>query len=196
VIDETSSLEDVCFEVAAALDRFAIEGVLTGGSAATVYAPDAYTSLDADFVLANSPDRKQLRDALADIGYIPMATTGMFKHPSTRFTIDFPRGPLAVGGDYVHETATLERGGIRLRILTPTDCVRDRLAHFYHWNDYTALTAAVAVAKSHRETVDIEQVRLWTERESGLGPTDYRGKFQNFLERLDHGPNAAIGRPE
>jgi hypothetical protein len=184
VIDETSSLADVCFEVAAALDHFSIEAVLTGGSAATVYAPEAYMSYDADFVLIKRPDRQRLRYALAEVGFVQAATAGMFSHPRTGFTIDFPNGPLAAGGDYIHEITTLERGDMRLCILTPTDCVRDRLAHFYHWNDYTALTAAVAVAKSHRADIGLESLGSWTERESGLGKTNFRAKYQEFLERL------------
>jgi hypothetical protein len=183
VIDETSSLEDVCFEVGTSLDRFQIEGVLTGGSAATVYAPKAYNSMDADFVLENFPGRKKLEAALADVGFLPTAAAGMFAHPRTRFTIDFPSGPLAVGGDYIRKTAVLERGNMRLRILTPADCVRDRLAHFYHWNDYTALSAAVAVARSHRAAIDLELLRLWTERESDA-PEDFRAKYREFIYRL------------
>jgi hypothetical protein len=183
VIDESSSLEDVCFEVAAALDRSEIHGVLTGGSAATVYAPQAYGSMDADFVLASVPERKRLQAALAGIGFAPNPGSGMFAHPRTRFTVDFPKGPLAVGGDYVRETAVLERGNMRLRILTPTDCVRDRLAHFYHWNDYTALSAAVAVADSHRASIEFELLRAWTERE-GDSARDFREKYREFIERL------------
>jgi hypothetical protein len=50
VIDENSTLEDVCFEVSPALDAASIDAVLTGGSAASIYAPNVYTSFDADFV--------------------------------------------------------------------------------------------------------------------------------------------------
>ncbi len=184
MIDESSSLKDVCFEVAAALDRASIQGVLTGGSAASVYAPDAYTSMDADFVLTNLPRRQKLEAALAEIGYIPSATRGMFEHPRTRFTIDFPKAPLAVGGDYVHETETLVLGAIKLRILTPTDCVRDRLAHFYYWDDYTALNAAVGVARAHRKRIDFSTLRKWTERESGPPPQNHQLKFEEFLRRI------------
>jgi hypothetical protein len=185
VIDENSTLEDVCFEVATALDRRSIQGVLTGGSAATVYAPDVYTSMDADFVLTNYPQRRQLEAALTEIGFEPSATRGMFEHPRTTFTLDFPKAPLAVGGDYIHETAVLERGIMKLRILTPTDCVRDRLSHFYHWDDYTALNAAVGVARSHRARIDFPSLRVWTERESGPPPADHRPKLEEFLRRLD-----------
>jgi hypothetical protein len=184
MIDENSTLEDVCFAVAAVLDRFSIRGVLTGGSAATIYAPQVYASMDADFVLVDLVERERLREALASVGFVPSASAGMFEHARCRYTVDFPKGPLAVGGDYIHETATIQRGDVSLRILTPTDCVRDRLAHFYHWDDYTALNAAVGVARSQREHVDLSKLREWTEREVGPGAADRRSKFQEFLNRL------------
>lgn len=180
MIDERSTLQDVVFEVAAALERHGIDGVLTGGSAAAVYAPHSYSSFDADFVLESTPPEKAIDAAVAEIGFKPTATVGMFKHARSKYTVDFPRGPLAVGGDYVHETATIERGDTRLRILTPTDCVRDRLAHLYHWNDYHALSAAAAVARAHRDEIDFVALRAWTEREGGaaFGP-----KYEEFLRR-------------
>jgi hypothetical protein len=183
VIDETSSLEDVCFIISAALARRSIKAVLTGGSAATIYAPEVYSSLDADFILLDATERSDLRAALADAGFTPSAMHGMFEHPNTQFTIDFPRGPLAVGGDYVRHFATLERGAMRLRILTPFDSVRDRLAHFYHWNDYTALKAAVGVARRHRDQIDVQKLQEWTERE-GDNPGSQIPKFREFLRRL------------
>jgi hypothetical protein len=188
VIDEHSTLEAVCFEVAATLDRVSIRAVLTGGSAATVYSAGAYTSEDVDFVLASPIEGSQLQAALASIGFERSATDGMFAHPRTKFTIDFPKGPLAVGGDYIRETAILENDGMQLHILTPTDCVLDRLGHFYHWKDYTALNAAVAVARLRRQEIDLDRLRDWTERESAPGGYDHRPKFEEFLRRLRTGP--------
>ena len=185
MIDENSTLEDVCFEVSTALDRHSITGVLTGGSAATVYAPNVYTSYDADFVLTSYPERQRLAQALAEIGYLPSACPGMYEHLKTVYTLDFPAGPLSVGGDYVHETTTLERDDLHLRILTVTDCVRDRLSGFYYWDDYTSLNAAVGVAQAHRDRIDFNRLREWTERESGSPPTDYGTRYAEFLKRLN-----------
>jgi hypothetical protein len=55
-ITETSSLEDVCFAACTALERAGTVAVLTGGSAATYYAPEAYQSGDADFIITFSSD--------------------------------------------------------------------------------------------------------------------------------------------
>lgn len=41
MIDRDSSLRDVAFEVCTALDRVGVTAVLSGGGAATLYAPHA-----------------------------------------------------------------------------------------------------------------------------------------------------------
>lgn len=178
MITRESTLADICFRVSQALGAHGIAAVLTGGSAAAVYAPHVYTSYDADFILERDEPLTEIVDALAPIGFTRDGKSRIFVHPDTSFTIDFPRGPLAVGGDYVHETATLTNGDMTLRILSPTDCVRDRLAHFYHWDDYTALNAAVAVAAANIDNVNTDLLRSWSTREESLN------KFTEFERRL------------
>lgn len=99
-------------------------------------------------------------------------------HEETEYTVDFPRGPLAVGGDYVKDTTTLTEGNATLRILSRTDCIRDRLAHFYHWNDYTTLNAAIGVAMAGPDETDMALLHAWSAREGHLE------KFSEFHRRL------------
>jgi hypothetical protein len=183
-IDESSSLTDVCFAVSTALDKHGIVSVLTGGSAATLYAPHAYTSLDADFILEDDNDLGELTEPLKSIGFTRRGRSRLFEHAHTRYTLDFPKGPLGVGRDYITETRIIERGGLRIRILTRTDCIRDRLAGFYYWDDYTALNAAVAVAAENPGDVDIGLLRRWTEREAP-GSTELLEKLAEFERRLN-----------
>jgi hypothetical protein len=179
LIGKESTLEDVAFAVAQALEEKGIASVLTGGSAAAVHAPHQYTSDDADFVLDNDDSLDKVAAALEPIGFTREDKSRIFSHPNTRYTLDFPKGPLAVGGEYVQRTETLVRGARRLRILTRLDSVRDRLAHFYYWDDYTALNAAVAVAAKFTDS-DLEQVRNWTQRES----PNLLEKYDEFVQRL------------
>lgn len=180
MITAQSTLADVCFAVGAALDAHGLSNVLTGGSAAAMYAPQAYMSEDADFILDADDSLAAVSIALEPTGFQRVRKSRIFAHPNSTFTVDFPRGPLSVGGDYVRETHVFERGGLRLRILTRNDCVRDRLAHFYFWNDYTALNAAVAVAAQNIDEVSIDGLRSWTERESAA----LLEKFIEFERRL------------
>jgi hypothetical protein len=104
----------------------------------------------------------------------------MFEHPRCTFTVDFPKGPLAIGREYVRDTAVLSRGDLSLRILTPTDCVKDRLAHFFYWDDDTAFNAAVGVATSQRANIDVTELARWTHSES-TGGVDFRPKLKRFF---------------
>lgn len=165
MITQASSLEDVCFAVSAALQARGISGVLTGGSAAAVYVPQKYMSYDADFILDRDDPLEDVQAALQPIGFRRDGRSRIFFHPDCKFTVDFPKGPLSVAGDYITRTNVLRREGVELRILTRVDCVRDRLSHFYFWNDYSALNAAVSVA-AELDAHDVESLREWTRRES------------------------------
>jgi hypothetical protein len=112
VITDRSSLTDVAFAVCTHLQKQGLEAVLVGGSAATFYAPDAYQSADVDFVAQFLPSRNntaKLTKAMADLGY--EVDGNMFKHRhGSAFTVEFPKGPLQVGGDAVKSYNTVKRG--------------------------------------------------------------------------------------
>ncbi|HEX2494087.1 MAG TPA: hypothetical protein VHK24_09950 [Steroidobacter sp.] len=152
--------------------------MLTGGSAAAVYVPQKYMSYDADFILDRDDSLENVQAALEPIGFRRDGRSRIFYHPKSKFTVDFPKGPLSVAGDYISRTNVLSRGGVQLRILTRVDCVRDRLSHFYFWNDYSALNAAVAVA-AQLDAHEIESLREWTQRESPA----LLEKFAEFQKR-------------
>ncbi|MHB8178868.1 MAG: hypothetical protein ACYDA5_07865 [Vulcanimicrobiaceae bacterium] len=180
MIDKDSSLDEICFVAAHALRICGINSVLTGGGAAAIYAPQKYFSYDADFILDNDDSLAAVANALAPLGFVWEHRSRIFSHPSSQFTIDFPKGPLAIASDYVRETATLTRGELQLRILTITDCIRDRLTHFYYWGDYTALDAAINVAAAHIHEVNDELIRTWTAREGH----EHTAKYEEFRRRL------------
>src|SRR5690349_15131928 len=114
-----------------ALQAHGIEAVLCGGSAAAVYAPHKYSSYDADFVLKYDDSLDAVAAALQLLGFRREGRSRIFSHRRTTYTVDFPKGPLEVGGDYVRFVNVLEKDGLRLRIITLTDCVRDRLVHTF-----------------------------------------------------------------
>lgn len=143
-----------------ALKRAGIEAVLTGGAVVSIYTENAYESYDLDFVVRGLG--KDVRSAMASLGFTKR-TGRHFEHPRTRYIVEFPSGPLAIGNRPVTTTARRRtRAGV-LRLLTPTDCVMDRLAAFYHWSDPQGLEQAVAV--SRRQRIDMARVRRWSRRE-------------------------------
>lgn len=97
-------------------------------------------------------------------------------HPKTDFLVEFPAGPLAVGDQPVEVFDEIQLSTGLLKVLTPTDCVKDRLAGFYHWNDRQALRQAALVAREN--AVDLDDIGNWSSREG------MQEKFQTFLDAL------------
>ncbi|MDH4038876.1 MAG: hypothetical protein OEY32_15095 [Candidatus Krumholzibacteria bacterium] len=174
-----SSLRDVAFVVCTALHESGTEAVLTGGSAATVYAPQAYQSRDIDFIVTFSGAGATPGEVLAALGY--REAGDHYEHPHNDLNLEFPQGPLAVGGELIRKWKSLREGGMLLHIITPTDSVRDRLAGFLFWNDRGSLDQAVAVARARRKQVDLEAVARWCRLEGKAAA------FEEFQRQLSHG---------
>ena len=178
MIAPDTTLRELAFVVGTALDRAGVHAVLCGGSAATFYAPDVYQSEDLDFVLTYATGGAVVKSALADLGY---AFNGsMFVHAESHFTVEFPKGPLAIGAEVVQHVDTLHDGERLLHIITPTDVVRDRLNKYAAWNDFSALRAAVGVALETK--VDLDAVRGFMRREGG---GIFRERFEEALTTFE-----------
>ena len=99
-----------------------------------------------------------------------------FVYPETTFSVEFPDGPLSVGEEPVKEVSEFELATGTLKVLSPTDCVKDRLCAFYFWHDLQGLEQAVLVAKS--QTVDLKEVKRWSKVEGK------EKEFNSFTNKL------------
>lgn len=138
-----------------------IETVLVGGACISIYSANEYSSFDLDFIITGASPRQRVRAALAEINFIE--ENRYFVNPLTPFFIEFPSGPLAIGGEPPSEIHSLGFSTGNLRLLSPTDCVKDRLAAYYHWKDRQSLEQAILIARDH--AIDIEEVRRWSVKE-------------------------------
>jgi len=173
-ITKKSTVREVALIVGAALGRHGVKAVLTGGACASIHSAGEYTSLDLDFVLTNRTTQQTLDMALGEVGF--NRTGDRYVHPETQFWVEFPRGPLAVGGDYKIRPTTLRGKAGSANVLSATDSCRDRLAAFYHWNDRQSLEVAVHIAR--RQKVNLRKIRQWSEQEHHLE------QFEEFQKRV------------
>jgi hypothetical protein len=155
------SIGEIAAHVAEHLRQGGINVVLTGGSCVSIYTDNRYQSSDLDFIEVGRSSRKKIAEVLTKIGF--QERDRYFTHPDTPFFVEFPAGPLAIGDEPVHEVAELEFATGTLRLLSCTDCVKDRLAHYYHWKDRQCLDQAVMVAASSE--VDLEEIERWSRHE-------------------------------
>lgn len=163
------SVEELAGLVCETLENVGITTTLTGGACVAIWSDGKYVSRDLDFIEEGPVSRRQVKDALAKIGFTEK--NRYFFHPETEFFVEFPTGPLTVGDERVHKVTIRDTAAGRLRLLSPTDCIKDRLAAFFYWNDKMALEQALLVARS--QSVDHADLRRWAKAE---------GKAEKFKE--------------
>jgi hypothetical protein len=153
--------EELAGLVCQALRDAGITVTLTGGACVTIWSYGKYVSHDLDFVEEGPVPRRRVRDVLEALGFTPQGRH--FVHPDTAFFVEFPTGPLMVGDQRVQRVSERKTPAGKLRLLSPTDCVKDRLAAFFHWRDRQSLEQAVMVARAQK--VDLDDVRRWSRSE-------------------------------
>ena len=168
------SVEELAGLVCETLANAGITTTLTGGACVAIWSEGKYVSRDLDFVEEGPVPRRQVKDALAKIGF--NEKDRYFIHPETKLFVEFPTGPLTVGDERVRQVETRDTAAGRLRLLSPTDCVKDRLAAFFYWNDKMAFEQALLVAKV--QSIDIAEIQRWAQKEGNIE------RFRLFEESL------------
>jgi hypothetical protein len=146
---KNSTLEEFWKHVAAHLESKGIGLTLVGGAVATIYSKGAYESGDLDFVFDSMfQDRSKFQRALAEIG-IQKIYQRFYKHPDSPFLLESKTPPIEIGHqDNANlEIIKLQEGGQKIKILSPTDCINDRLYKADEYDDDEAFEAALLVAK-------------------------------------------------
>lgn len=138
-----------------------IDAILSGGAAVAIYTSGKYVSRDLDLVNQSFAKRATIREAMEELGF--QETDRHFMHPDSEFFVEFPPGPLAFGDEPVTEVNELSYDTGVLRVITPTDCVKDRLAWYYHFGDRQCLAQAVLVSRDNK--TDLREIRRWSEAE-------------------------------
>jgi hypothetical protein len=148
----TCTEEDLWRYVASHLAREGIETILVGGAVVSIYSEGAYRSGDLDF-----------------------------EHPECKHLfVEFPGSPpLGIGSDYTIKPDELTVDSHIIKILSPTDCVKDRLASFIYYKDREGLEQAILVAK--RQMIDMKSVQKWCQSEG------YPEAYQTFSDKLEPG---------
>lgn len=158
--------EDLWRYVAWHLEDAGIYSVLVGGAVVAIYTEGLYRSGDLDIV----PDdfqRKQLEPALEKIGFYP-SKGRYYKHAECdHLVLEFPKGPIEIREEFPVVPDEVEYEGRIIRLLSPTDCVKDRLAAYIHWRSRDCFDQAVLVCQRQSKRIDFENLQKWCEVEGG-----------------------------
>lgn len=149
-----------------------ISVVLVGGACVSIYSENQYMSYDLDLITHES--NRKIKVALEEIGFM-YDKKKYYCHPDCKYFLEFLAPPVAIGNQPVHNFNTISSDSGSIKILTPTDCVKDRLAAYIHWDDKESLEQAIMVAAS--QTIDIKEIKRWAK-------TELNGdKIRVFLEK-------------
>ncbi len=129
-----------------------------------IYSKGDYTSFDLDLINRYNETFYKIKSIMETLGFKEEGR--YFIHTDTSYFIEFPNGPLGVGDETIKKTEKISTKYGTLKLLTPTDCVKDRLAAYFHWDDMQSLTQAIWVAQQN--TVDLKDIKRWSKKEKSL----------------------------
>ena len=129
-----------------------IDVVLVGGACVCVYTNERFGSFDLDFIDMSYARKKEIAAALDKIGFSPRGASKYFERADCQWSIEFPSGPLAVGHEQIpsKRVAELKTSMGNIRLLSPTDCIKDRLLWWYLETDGQCWEQAVDIARNHK----------------------------------------------
>jgi len=84
---------------------------------------------------------------------------------------------LAVGNELIYDTTVMNTPLGQISLLTTTDCVKDRLASYFYWNDRQALDQALLMAQTQK--INMKNIKEWAKHENA------DEKFQHFVSHLN-----------
>jgi len=154
-----------------------IDVVLCGGACVSIYSRGKYVSMDLDMVNTRliAPRRRLYRAAMHELGFAEKGR--YFVHAETELFVEFPPGPPAVGEEPVKEICERRESTGMLKIISPTDCIKDRLTWVYHDNDRQCLEQAILVAKNNK--INLDEIKRWS---AGEGKSDRFRQIRKLLE--------------
>jgi hypothetical protein len=166
-------VKDLAALISDALRKDGIEVVLVGGACVTIYSDNRYVSYDLDY--STWEDKQKVKKSLEKLGF--HEKNKHFCHPDCPYLIEIVSPPVAVGNEIVNQFQELQTPFGSLKMLRPLDCVKDRLASFYHWDDKQALNQAIEVCSD--QNIDIKMIKHWSIDEG------FENKFNIFLNALE-----------
>jgi hypothetical protein len=174
-IREGDALVQLAAVVSEALTEAGIVATLSGGSVVTIYTDNEFLSKDLDFVTASMLD--ELGPVMEELGFEHTGTPrlSVFTHPLVEWYVEFVPAPLTFGNLFANpaECATIETHAGKLRIISATQCVMDRLAADFAWGDPQSRAQAIRVAVSN--DIDWAALRSWF-----VGEGKSEGEFEQF----------------
>lgn len=158
-----------------------IDVVLVGGACVCLYTNERFGSLDLDFIDLSYSRKKEIAKALKVIGFGSHAGSRYFEREGCQWSIEFPSAPLAIGHELIpiEKVAEMKTNQGTVKLLSPTDCVKDRLLWWYLEEDGQCREQALDIARNH--AIDWQDIQAWHKAEG------YEDSLQTFRDAIQAG---------
>ena len=162
------TVEQLWHYVAWHLENAGSCSVLVGGAALAIHTEGRYRTSNLDLV----PDdlmRREVPEILHSLGFAAQRKRNFVHSECPHLAIRLPMGPVEIGGEFPIVPDEIEVEGRRLRILSPSDCVKDRIVGYVHQGSRTYFDQAVLVCIHQPARVDLGQIEHWCEGNGSMG---------------------------
>lgn len=150
--------------VASELNKAGIKTVLVGGAVAAIYSNGVYRSGDLDIVIDSYLLKDEtIANVMQNIGFKKEGRHWK-REDCQHLFIEFIRPPVAICDDYKIKPEKFLVNKQELFILSPKDCVRDRLAGYVYFKSAECLEQAALVATAKH--VKLDTLTEWAKSES------------------------------
>lgn len=171
---ENISIKKLTAIVSDYLRKNGIEVVLVGGGCVSLYSNNKYMSQDIDLITETS--LRKITPIMKELGFESLTKgSRVFENPKCEFLVDFVSPPVAISDEPVFELNNIKTPLGSFNLLTPYDCVRDRLCAYFYWNDLQSLEQAVLVAETNK--INFRKIKQWAISEGQLE------KYKIFLKQ-------------
>jgi len=157
------------------LSRNGIDTVLVGGAVVSIYCEGQYRSGDLDLVIITYTVKRDVDKVMSEIGFGGKSGRHYFHPECSHIFVEFVPPPLSIGSDVKIAPRQIVIEGQIIKILSPTDSIKDRLASYIYFNARECLDQAVMVA--FHQPFDLDKVKDWCEKEGQTATQAY----QDFL---------------
>ncbi|MCM0606187.1 MAG: hypothetical protein KA715_08865 [Xanthomonadaceae bacterium] len=172
-ISKSTSIAELGAIVCEALKKSGIDVFLSGGAVVSIYTNNKYESYDLDFV--SLEDRSKIKKIMESLGFLQNKSR-LYHHPNTIYLVEFPGSAMQIGEENITTFENYKTDMGVLKMLTPTDCVKDRLAGYFYFKDPQCLDQAIWVSEAH--PINLESIKKWAKKE-GMS-----SKLEDFFKKL------------
>lgn len=182
-LENCKTIKEYALVVSQHLHESGIDNILTGGACVSIYSNEKYKSRDLDFLIPGEVRLTDIKAALSELGFVEKDR--VFLHGKIELSIDIIAPPLTVGEEQIRKLNEIREENAILKLLTPTDSVKDRLAAYFHWNDQQAFEQALMVCKD--QNVDIDNIREWSRDEGMIEKfIQFKTEFDQLKMNIDN----------